>query len=173
MQSSLTEWMNITQRQYDYMDGVVFFGSMIKQRLYIQYIPPHHLSCKYSLAKEIRFICIFPILFKIWILKFLELKNKLWTKIFSAPTARSFLQVRCLASHHDSPSQQTCGTWVGSSVPHWDTNIRSLCHWRGRGTGGQYLQYPHRYCSHSSHWKPRNSGQTETDDGCEMKKNVK
>ena len=46
--------MNKTQRQYDYMDGVVFFGSMIKQRSYINtYLHnPHNLSCKYSLAKE-------------------------------------------------------------------------------------------------------------------------
>ena len=93
------------------------------------------------------------------------MKYKLWRKIFSAAIARSFVQVRPLTSHH-SPSQQTCGTWGGSSVPHWDTNTRSLSHCRGRG---QYLQYPHRYWSD---WKLENSGQAETDDSCEMKKNV-
>ena len=111
-------------------------------------------------------ICLYiSDLFKIWILRFLELKNKLWTKTFSTAISSSWTWFPCLPlqslSPQRSPSQQTCGTWDGSSDPHWDTNKGSLCL--------QYLQYPHRYCFD---WKLQNLGQTETDDSCEMKKNV-
>ena len=149
------------------MDGVIVFFWFNDQTKQLLYIPPHHLSCKYSLTKKEDLFVYFWFLFKIWILRFLELKNKLWTKNFWAVIASCNSWEHSPSLHlqppspQRSPSQQTCGTWGGSSGPHWDTNIRSLCL--------QYLQYPHRYCFD---WKLENSGQTERADGCERKKNV-
>ena len=138
---------------------------MIKQRLYnipSTFICHANKIFFYKIKKSCLYISH---LFKIWILWFLELKNKLWTKIFSSAIASSSklsLHLQSLSPQR-SPSQQTCGTWDGSFDPHWDTNIRNLC------LQYQYLQYPHRYCFD---WKLENSGQTETDDSCEMKKNL-